>query len=80
MARGILQDIVTVFSANSHINETPYVEVKVPDGYKVIGGGGWVEYVAKPLNEGGDAGCLLTGSYPTDDLKKWVVCKSKSNP
>lgn len=42
----------------------PHVEVILPDGFKVIGGGAWVNCTG--------AGSLLTAAYPSSD-KTWAV-------
>jgi hypothetical protein len=43
----------------------PYAEAVVEPGYKVIGGGA--------IDSWSGAGNLLTASYPSEDLRKWIA-------
>ncbi|QDQ03758.1 hypothetical protein [Bacillus sp. BD59S] len=58
---------VQVFELDSDMVEHPHVEVGVDPGFKLIGGGAQVIYTPD------QPGCLLTASYPNDDLTKWIV-------
>jgi hypothetical protein len=55
---------VQLFTATSGLAEHPSVEVKIPDTFKIIGGGA--------LDHWSGAGSLLTASYPKD-LQTWFA-------
>lgn len=50
----------------------PHTEIVLPDGFKVIGGGAWVNY--------GGAGSLLTAAYPSSDTTWAVAAKDHELP
>lgn len=58
---------VQVFELDSEMAEHPHVEVGVDPGFKLIGGGAQVIYTPD------QPGCLITASYPNDNLTKWIV-------
>jgi hypothetical protein len=61
-----------LFSATSAASDQPQVQVKVPDGYSVIGGGAHADW------NGTDPGQLLIWSYPQDEHTWFAASKAHS--
>ncbi len=61
----ISADDYRVLSATSAVTAHPTMQVDVPDGFVVVGGGARTNYAG--------AGSLLFASYPTPDLQGWIA-------
>ncbi|MEM6342693.1 MAG: hypothetical protein AAF927_02390 [Bacteroidota bacterium] len=61
---------VETFSKESEVTNNPKVELRLPPGYKILGGGAEVTTPNKGLTE-----CLLTASYPSSTTSWYAEAK-----